>query len=62
MLNEDMEWLAEFVSGTKPEWQLLSDEIQTIRHALVSSIDRFEKDYVAGYFMEYVRGDECMWC
>ena len=46
-------WFAEFSSGTTPVRDLSSDNIDMIKHALVTTIERFENDYKNGVFDRY---------
>jgi hypothetical protein len=56
-LGTGMEWYAEFAPGTKSEQQLSQNEIEVIKHTLVSSIDQFEKDYQNDKFSNYTSWD-----
>jgi hypothetical protein len=56
-LQAEVQWLAGFAPGTKPERQLLHSEIEVIRCTLSTSIDQLEQDYENGRFNSYKMWD-----
>lgn len=56
-LSPEMEWFNEFIPGTLPKRDLTVDDVEHVKRALVSTIDRFELDYHNGEFKGYKSWD-----
>ena len=47
------EWVKLFAKGSKPERDMLADEVKAIDAALFSTYEQFEKDITSGLFNNY---------
>ena len=47
------EWVKLFAKGSKPERDILADEVKAIDAALFSTYEQFEKDITSGLFYNY---------
>ncbi|MEX8546903.1 MAG: DinB family protein [Mucilaginibacter sp.] len=46
-------YVTPFLPGTKPDSFIDSNEVETIKSLLISSLDEFESDYKKGFFSTY---------